>query len=41
MDEPTGGAMCSDLDPADLLNDDAANQAAGGEEVLKKSRKKK
>lgn len=46
MEEQTGGRcvlMCSDLDNdrADLVNEDAANQSADGEEVLKKSRKKK
>lgn len=35
--------MCSDLDNdrADLVNEEAANRAADGEDALPKSRKKK
>lgn len=46
MEEQTGGLcglMYSDLDNdrADLVNEEAANQMADGEEVVKKARKKK
>lgn len=34
------GSMCSDLDNEQAVNEDA-NQTADGEEVVKKSRKKK